>query len=361
MLKSLVKRAVRQLGYVLVPIDAPANPLNPTALPAGEETEVARVEVPPQHQGDHDRDARGASIGRPSPSVRTVPAMPPVAAFLPSLPTIKVVDVGAMWAGDGIEPYSALRDAGLATVVGFEPVAEECEKLNRRFGPPHRYLQYAIGDGTLRRLHVCNESMTSSLYYPNTSLLAAFDGLEEVVRVVREVPIETHRLDDVPEAANADYLKIDVQGAELDVLRGAPRLLAEALVVHTEVEFVPLYREQPLFADVDQALRGAGYGLFALEEIQSRAYRPFRDADLPPSRRFRQALWTDAVYVRHLFDLDRLDADDLVRLFVILHVAYGATDLCTRVLERLDARTGNAAAGHYRAQALAALRPTDAA
>jgi methyltransferase FkbM-like protein len=112
--------------------------------------------------------------------------------------------------------------------------------------------------------------MTSSLYAPNTPLLAAFDRLEELVRVVREIPIETHRLDDVPEAAGADYLKIDVQGAELDVLRGAPRLLAEALVVHAEVEFVPLYREQPLFADVDRTLRGAGYGLFALEEIQSR-------------------------------------------------------------------------------------------
>lgn len=331
MLKALVKRAVRQLGYVLVPIDAPASPRTPTALPAGKETSASPL------------------------------TLPPIGAFLPSLPTIKVIDVGAMFAGDGIEPYSALRDAGLATVVGFEPVAEECEKLNRRFGPAHRYLQYAIGDGTLRRLHVCNESMTSSLYDPNTSLLSAFDGLAELVRVVREVPIETHRLDDVPEAANADYLKIDVQGAELDVLRGAPRLLAEALVVHTEVEFVPLYRGQPLFADVDQALRGLGYGLFALDEIQSRVYHPFRGADLPSSRRFRQALWTDAVYVRQLFDLDRLDADDLGRLFVILHVAYGATDLCARVLERLDARTGKAAARHYREQALAALRPTPAA
>lgn len=55
-----------------------------------------------------------------------------------------------MFAGDGTEPYSALRDAGLARVVGFEPVVEECEKLNRRFGPPHRYLQYAIGDGPPR-------------------------------------------------------------------------------------------------------------------------------------------------------------------------------------------------------------------
>jgi FkbM family methyltransferase len=327
MLKSAMTRAARRLGYALVPIDAPATPSTPPGPAAGD----SRVPLP---------------------------SISPVGAFLPSVPIINVVDVGAMLAGDGTEPYSALRDAGLTRVVGFEPVAEECEKLNRRFGPPHRYLQYAIGDGTTHRLHVCNESMTSSLYEPNTSLLSAFDGLEEVVRVVREIPIETHRLDDIPETANADYLKSDAQGAELDVLRGAPRLLAKALVVHTEVEFAPLYREQPLFADVDQALRGAGYALFALAEIQSRAYRPFRDHDLLSSRRFRQALWTDAVYVRHLFELDQLDADELVRLFVILHVSYGATDLCARILEYLDARTGRDAAGRYRAEAVSVVRAT---
>jgi FkbM family methyltransferase len=327
MLKSLVKSVAHRLGYALVPIGASASPSTPAVAAAG--------------------DARG-----------TPPFMSSVGAFIPSLPTINIVDVGAMFAGDGTEAYSALRDAGLTRVVGFEPVAEECEKLNRRFGPPHRYLPYAIGDGTMRRLHVCNESMTSSLYEPNTPLLSAFDGLEEVVQVVREESIETHRLDDVPETASADYLKIDVQGAELDVLRGAPRLLAKALVVHTEVEFAPLYQEQPLFAEVDQALRGAGYGLFALAEIESRAYRPFRNLDFPSSRRFRQVLWTDAVYVRNLFDLDRLEADELVRLFVILHVSYGATDLCARILECLDARTGAAAAERYRAEALAMLRAT---
>ncbi|HEX7215496.1 MAG TPA: FkbM family methyltransferase [Methylomirabilota bacterium] len=311
MLKSLVERAIHRLGYRLVPIE----PLS--ALPS---------------------------------------SMSPPGAFLPSVPIINVVDVGAMFAGDGREPYSALRDAGLARVVGFEPVAEECEKLNRRFGPPHRYLPYAIGDGTTRRLHVCNESMTSSLYEPNTPLLSSFDGLEAVVRVVREVPIETRRLDDVPEAAEGDFLKIDVQGAEIDVLRGGPRLLARALVVHTEVEFAPLYREQALFADVDTSLRASGYGLFTLDEIHSRTYLPLRDGDLPPSRRFRQALWTDAVYVRHLFELERLNPGELARLFVILHVSYGATDLCARVLECLDAKTGTATAKDYRAEAITVER-----
>jgi FkbM family methyltransferase len=324
MLKSLVKQAIGRLGYRLVPIETSATPT------------ICSV---------------------PGPDASTpLPSMSSPDAFLPAVPTINVVDVGAMFAGDGSEPYSALRNAGLARVVGFEPVAEECERLNRRFGLPHRYLQYAIGDGTARRLHVCTESMTSSLYEPNTALLSAFDGLEAVVRVVRELPIETHRLDDVPEAAEADYLKIDAQGAALDVLRGAPRLLARALVVHTEVEFAPLYRDQPLFADVDTSLRGSGYGLFTLDEIHSRVYLPLGERDVPSSRRFRQALWTDAVYVRHLFELDRLDARELAKLFVILHVSYGAIDLCARVLEHLDAKSGTAAVKRYRSEAVEVSR-----
>jgi hypothetical protein len=111
-----------------------------------------------------------------------------------------------------------------------------------------------------------------------------------------------------------------------------------------------------LFAEVDQALRESGYSLFSFEEIQSRVYRPLGNPDLLPSQRFRQALWTDAVYVHHLFDLDRLGVDELSRLFVILHVSYGATDLCARLLECLDARTGSGAAERYRAEALAVRR-----
>lgn len=318
MLKLLVTQALRSLGYQLMPVGTPATGTTPVPVES-------------------------------SPA----PSMPPPGSFLPAVPTINIVDVGAMFAGDGTEPYSALRDAGLARVVGFEPVADECEKLNRRFGPPHRYLPYAIADGTARRLHICNESMTSSLYEPNTLLLSAFEGLAELVRVVRTVPIETHRLDDISEAAGADYLKLDVQGAELDVLRGASRVIAKALVVHTEVEFAALYREQPLFADVDRVLRDAGYGLFAFDEMQSRTYRPFQGHELPPARRFGQVLWTDAVYVRRLFELDRLDPSELMRLFVILHVAYGATDLCARVLQHLDAKTGRTDSHSYRVEALA--------
>ena len=54
-----------------------------------------------------------------------------------------------------------------------------------------------------------------------------------------------------------DFLKMDLQGAELDILRGATRTLSSIVVVHTEVNFVQMYRDQPLFACFEAVMRGA--------------------------------------------------------------------------------------------------------
>jgi hypothetical protein len=83
------------------------------------------------------------------------------------------------------------------------------------------------------------EGVHSSLLEPNMALLDQFTGFAELFRVVATRPVATRRLDDVPQAAGADYLKLDVQGAELMVLDGAAETLRSVLVVHTEAEFAP--------------------------------------------------------------------------------------------------------------------------
>ena len=56
-----------------------------------------------------------------------------------------------------------------------------------------------------------------------------------------------------------DLLWMDVQGAELLVLRGMGGLLSSVRIIHTEVEFKPMYEGQPLFSEVDTFLREAGF------------------------------------------------------------------------------------------------------
>jgi FkbM family methyltransferase len=261
-----------------------------------------------------------------------------IAAMLPNLPRLKIVDVGAMSLGEGTDAYSPLTNATPCDVYGFEPVTEEFEKLKASAKPGHHYLPYFVGDGSARTFYECNFAMTSSLFEPNTALLAKFQNLEELARVTKTYPVQTTRLDDIPELKGTDFLKADVQGAELMVFEGAARLLDDALVVHTEVEFVELYKGQPLFAEIDSYLRSKGFVLHLLGKA-GRTFKPLVFMN-DPNASLSQILWGDAVYVRDFMLLDRLSGDALLKMATIVHETYHSVDLAAVVLEAYDRQHG---------------------
>lgn len=243
-------------------------------------------------------------------------------------------------------PYNALLTAGVARVTGFEPVEEECQKLNAQSGPVHSFLPYAVGDGTIQTFRQCNFSMTSSLYEPNHALMDRFQNLGELTHVVKQFPLQTHRLDDLPQVREVDYLKLDVQGAELDVIEGAAEVLSHALVVHTEVEFVPLYVGQPLFAEVDQALRRKGFCFHRFAGLAGRVFKPLVYQN-NVNAMLSQALWAEAVYIRDWMNWEPLGAEQLLKLALILHDVYASCDLCLVALDHFDRKTGGSLCGQY--------------
>jgi FkbM family methyltransferase len=235
-------------------------------------------------------------------------------------------------------------------VLGFEPNAAECDKLNQLKKTGHTYLPYFIADGFRHTFYDCNYPMTSSLFEPNTALLAKFNNLEELTRVVTTYPVETKRLDEIPEAKGTPYLKIDTQGSEVMVLQGAAETLASVLVVHTEVLFVPLYKDQPMFADINALLRSRG---FVLNQMMpsGRTFKPLvwrGNVDAMMSH----LLWADAVYVRDFMMFDRLEPEQLLTLTTILHQTYGACDLAQVALAAYDRRMGTQLQRSYNAELL---------
>lgn len=270
----------------------------------------------------------------------------PITAILPQPPGIKIVDVGAMSLGDEKDPYARLMKRVPCEVIGFEPVARECESLNLKARPGCLYLPYAVGDGTAQVFHECNYPMTSSLLEPNVDLLAMFHGLRDVTRVVETSRVQTVRLDDIPEVKGADYLKLDVQGGELMVLQGAIATLRDILVLHTEVEFVPMYKGQALFSDVDAFLRGQGLVLHKISGMKGATFRlPGVDVELPGA--VNQMMWGEAVYIRDFMKLGELPAAALLKLAVILHENYDSCDLAAVVLEAYDRKAGTTLTDHY--------------
>ena len=163
--------------------------------------------------------------------------------ILPKGERLEILDVGA--ALNEMPSYQGLIDAGRARITGFEPDQLECDRLNRTYCEPHRFIPFFLGDGEPATFYETNWVLTGSLYAPNTPLLEKFQILSEVTLPVATHSVVSRRLDDILEIEKIDFIKIDVQGSELQVLEHAKRILPEVLVIQVEVEFVELYKGQP--------------------------------------------------------------------------------------------------------------------
>lgn len=258
---------------------------------------------------------------------------------------VKIVDIGANPI-DGAPPYDTLLRGGNADIVGFEPNPEALAKLNQQKGPNETYLPNAIGDGKRHTLHLCAASGMTSLLTPNPEVLNLFHGFPNWGRVLSTEEIDTTRLDDIPETEGIDLVKIDIQGGELMVFQNATKRLADALVIQTEVEFLPLYVDQPLFGDVDVFLRSQGYAFHRFFPTVSRTIQPMLVQNNIYAG-LSQTVWGDAIFVRDFTKLSRLSPRQLLAMAAILHDCYQSYDLVLHILLEHDRRVGGSVAPTY--------------
>lgn len=258
-----------------------------------------------------------------------------------------VLDVGARWGAEGA--WYALGPLG--TLVGFEPDPEEHARLAASAREGERFVAAALGavDGPAT-LHVTREPGCSSLLPPSADAIRRYPLLE-VMTPVKDVPVTLTRLDTWAASAGVTdvaFVKLDTQGTELDILRGAGALLDRALALEIEVEFFPLYEGQPLFGDVDVYLRSRGLALWRLSHLVhygERGARPLARTDVAvfdgvsssfPAGSGRLA-WGHAFYVRDPagFDAGTIDGRRALLVLAAIFDAAGELDAVRTILARL--------------------------
>jgi FkbM family methyltransferase len=169
-----------------------------------------------------------------------------------------VVDIGA---SRGQFALVARKCHPQALIISFEPLPTAAAKFRAVFADDDRVTLHEVAIGPVPRdatIHISQRDDSSSLLLITSTQAALFPGTEETATaMVRVAPLrEFIPAADVRPPA---LLKLDVQGYELEALRGCEDMLGQFAYVYVECSFVELYGGQALADEVIAWLRERGF------------------------------------------------------------------------------------------------------
>lgn len=147
-----------------------------------------------------------------------------------------------------------------APIHAFEPLPAEAEVVQSVVAAPlicHTLaLAASAGEATF---YVTSKRDSSSLFKPGAAQTATSG-----ITLTSATKVRVARLSDVVDVKTLPrpiLMKIDVQGGELDVLKGAEDAFPLIDAIYTEVSFVTLYEGQPLASEITAFLHRHGFEL----------------------------------------------------------------------------------------------------
>lgn|GEM_PF-999364 len=267
-----------------------------------------------------------------------------------------VVDVGAR---GGFAEFPALRDFMEVYLLEPDPVA--AAELRARYSGSTNSsvheIALAASSGNAEFFLTDQASMSSLLKSDSHGFNRSFGEMKNApqwlsgMNLKETISVKTQTLSEFVSAnhiAHIDFLKLDTQGTELDILKSGEQLLrsGKVNVICAEVAFFPVYNGQAFFSDIDLFLRDCGFRLVEcrtytevlnredeytmngkLYEKPKRA--PVGDAwyvfDWNPEKQKQQSLRSAAILAsetyfseaKHLMK-DELKADEMTELFRFL-------------------------------------------
>lgn len=181
-----------------------------------------------------------------------------------------IFDVGA-YTGTITEKYKKLFPK--ATIYCFEPFQASFKKLQEHYKACDRIKTFrmAVGDRTGKRTFYLNSDLScNSLLRPLSSRERYSNSNSEVVDTTKVDVITLEDFCRKESISRINILKLDVEGSELSVLKGASELLKQEVVdlIYTEVMFVAHYEEGVQFFELSRYLFDYGYTIFNLYDLK---------------------------------------------------------------------------------------------
>lgn len=185
-------------------------------------------------------------------------------------PNDVIIDVGAN-VGRFVE--TALAFQPYAKIHAFEPIPDIFAEMVKKVGAYSNVYchNYALGSKLgVQQINISQYHEASSFLELGHTLTAGVRGIDFSYNTKISVEIETlsnfvlrHSI------RRIKLLKLDVQGFELEVLKGAEAILPLVEYVYTEAQFQELYKNGPLYTDTFNFLSKFGFKLLRMSRFNT--------------------------------------------------------------------------------------------
>ncbi|CAN2048448.1 hypothetical protein GMMP1_580022 [Candidatus Magnetomoraceae bacterium gMMP-1] len=219
---------------------------------------------------------------------------------------IVAIDVGSR---GGIIKFGSLEP--FVKAIGFEADVNETLNLQSKIQYQRNFYSCQIepyaawsynGKSTL---YICNYLPNCSLLKPNPDYAEKF-GLGHAFEVVDTKEVECITIESVLKKSGIsapDYIKIDAQGGDLEVLKGLEHLIKDVLLIRLEVLFVPLYYGAPSIGMIDEYMKSNNFRLLSIESKSPRSIRS-RNIDQKIVSDKGELVWGDLIYAKEFESID---------------------------------------------------------
>ena len=141
------------------------------------------------------------------------------------------------------------------------------------------------------KLNILRNHEASTVYQINEDLMSRY-GIGILHDKIKQAEIDVHSLDHIV-SAPPDFIKIDVEGAEFEILRGSKESLKSCLGIFVEISFKSRYIDAPKYFDTMKLIENAGFEMYDIyPEYWKRATR-FSDQNTN-----HEIAWANVLYLR---------------------------------------------------------------
>ena len=178
-----------------------------------------------------------------------------------------VIDVGANTGQFAKE----IRAAGYyGELHSFEPVKKTYDMLETASRNDHKWHTHKLALGAVRptqTINVMTNSDLSSFNTPSQFGKDRFKGFQSATQESVQVDTVDHFIESNKLHSRRMLLKMDTQGHDLYVLKGATNSLRCILAIQSEISFQPLYEEMPYYQESLKTIENCGYSVAALNPV----------------------------------------------------------------------------------------------